>query len=183
MTLLGRNGAGKTTTLEVDHGHPRQAHAARSRSTGARRSACRRARSPGSASATARRSAASSRASSVEENLMLPPRVQPGGLSVEQIFELFPNLQGAAVEPGHQAVGRRAADAGDRPHPAHRRQAPAARRADRGAGAGDRPADRPHHRPAEDARASPSCWSSRTSASPRRSPTGTTSSSRAGSST
>ncbi len=50
--------------------------------------------------------------------------------------------EGAPREPGHQAVRRRAADARDRPHPAHRRAPAAARRADRGAGAGDRPADR-----------------------------------------
>ena len=49
-------------------------------------------------------------------------------------------------EPGHQALGRRAADARDRAHPAHRRAPAAARRADRGPGAGDRPADRPHDR-------------------------------------
>ena len=30
---------------------------------------------------------------SVEENLMLPPQVKPGGLPVEQIFTLFPNLK------------------------------------------------------------------------------------------
>ncbi len=29
----------------------------------------------------------------VEENLLLPPQVKPGGLSLEQIFQLFPNLQ------------------------------------------------------------------------------------------
>ena len=52
---------------------------------------------------------------SVEENLMLPPQVKPGGLSVEQIFELFPNLkerlksQGTKLSGGEQqmlAIGR-----------------------------------------------------------------------------
>ncbi|TIO38902.1 MAG: ATP-binding cassette domain-containing protein, partial [Mesorhizobium sp.] len=52
---------------------------------------------------------------SVEENLMLPPQVRPGGLSVEQIFELFPNLkerlssQGTKLSGGEQqmlAIGR-----------------------------------------------------------------------------
>src|SRR3546814_8489910 len=40
------------------------------------------------------------------------------------------------------AVRRRAADAGDRPHPTHRCQFAAARRADRRAGTGHRAADR-----------------------------------------
>jgi branched-chain amino acid transport system ATP-binding protein len=51
----------------------------------------------------------------VEENLMLPPQVKPGGLSVEQIFTLFPNLkerlksQGTKLSGGEQqmlAIGR-----------------------------------------------------------------------------
>ena len=55
-----------------------------------------------------------------------------------------PEPQGAGREPGHEALRRRAADAGDRAHPAHRGEPAAARRADRGTGAGDRAADRPH---------------------------------------
>jgi branched-chain amino acid transport system ATP-binding protein len=52
---------------------------------------------------------------SVEENLMLPPVVKPGGMSVEEIFELFPNLkerlnsQGTKLSGGEQqmlAIGR-----------------------------------------------------------------------------
>ena len=52
---------------------------------------------------------------SVEENLMLPPQVKPGGLPVEQIFTLFPNLkerlksQGTKLSGGEQqmlAIGR-----------------------------------------------------------------------------
>jgi branched-chain amino acid transport system ATP-binding protein len=52
---------------------------------------------------------------SVEENLELPPRVRPGGLTLEQIFELFPNLeerlasQGTKLSGGEQqmlAIGR-----------------------------------------------------------------------------
>jgi branched-chain amino acid transport system ATP-binding protein len=52
---------------------------------------------------------------SVEENLILPPQVKPGGLSLEQIFELFPNLrerlasQGTKLSGGEQqmlAIGR-----------------------------------------------------------------------------
>jgi branched-chain amino acid transport system ATP-binding protein len=52
---------------------------------------------------------------SVEENLMLPPRVLPGGLPVERIYQLFPNLrerlssQGTKLSGGEQqmlAIGR-----------------------------------------------------------------------------
>jgi branched-chain amino acid transport system ATP-binding protein len=51
----------------------------------------------------------------VEENLMLPPEVAPGGLALQQIFELFPNLrerlrsQGTKLSGGEQqmlAIGR-----------------------------------------------------------------------------
>ena len=51
----------------------------------------------------------------VEENLVLPPRVQPGGLTLDAIFELFPNLkerlrsQGTKLSGGEQqmlAIGR-----------------------------------------------------------------------------
>src|SRR6202043_1754071 len=52
---------------------------------------------------------------SVEENLLLPPQVRPGGLTLERIFELFPNLrerlssQGTKLSGGEQqmlAIGR-----------------------------------------------------------------------------
>ncbi len=52
----------------------------------------------------------------VQENLLLPPQVRPGGLSLDQIFELFPNLkerlgssQGTKLSGGEQqmlAIGR-----------------------------------------------------------------------------
>jgi branched-chain amino acid transport system ATP-binding protein len=47
----------------------------------------------------------------VEENLMLPPQVRPGGLSLDRIFELFPNLkerlgssQGTKLSGGEQQM-------------------------------------------------------------------------------
>src|SRR6185503_20263626 len=52
---------------------------------------------------------------SVEENLLLPPVVKPGGLSLEDIYRLFPNLeerrrsQGTKLSGGEQqmlAIGR-----------------------------------------------------------------------------
>jgi branched-chain amino acid transport system ATP-binding protein len=52
---------------------------------------------------------------SVEENLLLPPKVRDGGLAVDQIYQLFPNLserrtsQGTKLSGGEQqmlAIGR-----------------------------------------------------------------------------
>src|SRR5574340_1630256 len=51
----------------------------------------------------------------VEENLLLPPQVRPGGFTVSEIFQLFPNLkerlrsQGTKLSGGEQqmlAIGR-----------------------------------------------------------------------------
>ena len=42
---------------------------------------------------------------SVEENLMLPPRVADGGMSVQEIYALFPNLQERRNSPGTKLSG------------------------------------------------------------------------------
>ena len=47
---------------------------------------------------------------SCEENLMLPPKIGPGGMSVEEIYEMFPNLkerrnsQGTRLSGGEQQM-------------------------------------------------------------------------------
>jgi branched-chain amino acid transport system ATP-binding protein len=41
----------------------------------------------------------------VEENLLLPPQVRPGGLSVPAIYELFPNLKERLKSPGTRLSG------------------------------------------------------------------------------
>src|SRR5471030_3356338 len=114
VTLLGRNGAGKTTTLRSimgivgkrtgtvrfeDHetvGRPSDAIARM-----------------GLAYCPEERGIFSSL--NVEENLMLPPAVKPGGMSLEEIYTLFPNLkerrrsQGTKLSGGEQqmlAIGR-----------------------------------------------------------------------------
>jgi branched-chain amino acid transport system ATP-binding protein len=114
VTLLGRNGAGKTTTLKSIMGIVSQR-------TGSVRHEGREliklssnviARS-GIAFCPEERGIFASL--DVEENLLLPPAVKPGGLSVEQIFTLFPNLkerlhsQGTKLSGGEQqmlAIGR-----------------------------------------------------------------------------
>lgn len=42
---------------------------------------------------------------SVMENLMLPPQVAEGGMSLDEIFELFPNLQERRNSPGTRLSG------------------------------------------------------------------------------
>ncbi len=42
---------------------------------------------------------------SVEENLMLPPKVAEGGMSAEEIYALFPNLQERRNSPGTKLSG------------------------------------------------------------------------------
>src|SRR5690349_14812910 len=114
VTLLGRNGAGKTTTLRAIMGI-----------VGRREGAIvfegeeivnlpsNRIARRGIAYCPEERGIFSSL--SVFENLMLPPIVREGGLTVEQIFELFPNLkerrasQGTKLSGGEQqmlAIGR-----------------------------------------------------------------------------
>ena len=114
VTLLGRNGAGKTTTLKAIMGILGKRRG--SVQFGGRELIGLPARAiakAGIAICPEERGIFASL--SVEENLMLPPRVLPGGLSVERIFELFPNLkerlssQGTKLSGGEQqmlAIGR-----------------------------------------------------------------------------
>ena len=115
VTLLGRNGAGKTTTLKsimgiVGHrtGSVRfQAEELIGRNSDQIARA-------GVAFCPEERGVFSSL--NVEENLLLPPVVKPGGLSLDRVFELFPNLkerlgssQGTKLSGGEQqmlAIGR-----------------------------------------------------------------------------
>ena len=182
VTLLGRNGAGKTTHAARHHGPgrpPDRLHPLRGAGDD-------RACSPdaigraGIAYCPEERGIFASL--DVTENLHAAAAwCAPGGLDLHDDLRAVPEPQGARAQPGHEALGRRAADAGDRPHPAHRRAAAAAGRADGGAGAGDRAADRRHDPARSSSAASPCCWWSRTSASPRPSPTATTSWSTGGS--
>ena len=109
VTLLGRNGAGKTTTLKsimgvmakrkgsvVFDGHE---------TIGLPSRAIARL---GIGYVPEERGIYSSL--SVEENLLLPPQVKPGGLTLDQIFTLFPNIkerlksQGTKLSGGEQQM-------------------------------------------------------------------------------
>ena len=114
VTLLGRNGAGKTTTLKSIMGMVgRRQGSIKFRNTELVPLPSNRIARLGIAFCPEERGIFASL--DVEENLMLPPQVAPGGLSVEQIFTLFPNLrerlrsQGTKLSGGEQqmlAIGR-----------------------------------------------------------------------------
>ena len=114
VTLLGRNGAGKTTTLKSIMGVvPRREGSVTYEGRETIRLPSNRIAREGIAWVPEERGIFASL--SVEENLMLPPRVRDGGLTVDQIYELFPNLrerrrsQGTKLSGGEQqmlAIGR-----------------------------------------------------------------------------
>jgi len=114
VTLLGRNGAGKTTTLKSIMGVvPRRQGSVMFEQQETVRLPSNRIAHLGIAWCPEERGIFSSL--NVEENLMLPPKVRDGGLSVEQIYKLFPNLlerrksQGTKLSGGEQqmlAIGR-----------------------------------------------------------------------------
>jgi branched-chain amino acid transport system ATP-binding protein len=114
VTLLGRNGAGKTTTLKSIIGilQKRRGSVVFDGAETIRLPSRAIARL-GVGYVPEERGIFASL--SVEENLILPPQVKPGGLTLDQIFELFPNLrerlssQGTKLSGGEQqmlAIGR-----------------------------------------------------------------------------
>ena len=114
VTLLGRNGAGKTTTLKSIMGMVERREGS-IRLQGGERSklSSNRIANLGIAICPEERGIFASL--NVEENLLLPPEVAAGGLSLERIYELFPNLkerlksQGTKLSGGEQqmlAIGR-----------------------------------------------------------------------------
>ena len=104
VTLLGRNGAGKTTTLRSVMGViGRRQGSVRFEGTETIRAPSRVIARAGIGYCPEERGIFASL--SVEENLMLPPVVRPGGLSREAIFELFPNLRERLSNPGTKLSG------------------------------------------------------------------------------
>jgi branched-chain amino acid transport system ATP-binding protein len=104
VCLLGRNGAGKTTTLRAVMGllGKRQGHIAiNGRNT--------QGMVPediarlGVAYCPEERGIFASL--DVEENLLLPPVLMPGGMAVDEIYTLFPNLQLRRRSPGTRLSG------------------------------------------------------------------------------
>ncbi len=105
VTLLGRNGAGRTTTLRAIMGL-----------TGTRKGSIKLAGTETLELPTHRvahlgvgycpEERGIFASLSCEENLMLPPRVSDsGGMSVDEIYAMFPNLKERAKSPGTRLSG------------------------------------------------------------------------------
>jgi branched-chain amino acid transport system ATP-binding protein len=105
VTLLGRNGAGKTTTLKSVMGIVgKRSGSVRFRGRETIGLPSDRIARLGVALCPEERGVFASL--SVQENLTLPPRVAPtGGLSLGQIFTLFPNLKERLKSPGGKLSG------------------------------------------------------------------------------
>ena len=104
VTLLGRNGAGKTTTLKSIMGMlaQRKGSIAYEGRELIRLKSNRIARQ-GIAYCPEERGIFSSL--NVRENLMLPPKVRAGGLGIDDIYKLFPNLQERSASQGTKLSG------------------------------------------------------------------------------
>ncbi|QOF75550.1 ABC transporter ATP-binding protein (plasmid) [Aminobacter sp. SR38] len=104
VTLLGRNGAGKTTTLRTIMGVVRKR-----RGNVLYGGADILALAPHKVSRLGIGYVPEERgifsSLSVIENLMLPPVSLPGGMSIEEIYELFPNLRGRNRTSGTRLSG------------------------------------------------------------------------------
>ena len=104
VTLMGRNGAGRTTTLRAVVGL-----------TGTRKGSIKihgeesiklpphRIAHLGVGYCPEERGIFASL--SAEENLMLPPTVGPGGMGLDEIYAMFPNLKERANSPGTRLSG------------------------------------------------------------------------------
>jgi branched-chain amino acid transport system ATP-binding protein len=104
VTLLGRNGAGKTTTLKCIMGMiPRREGSIRFEGAELVGLPPERVARLGIAFCPEERGIFASL--NVEENLLLPPQVRPGGLGLAQIYELFPNLKERLASQGTKLSG------------------------------------------------------------------------------
>ncbi|MBZ7923426.1 ABC transporter ATP-binding protein [Ensifer adhaerens] len=104
VTLLGRNGVGKTTTLRSIMGIVRK-RKGEIRFAGAdlMKVPLHRVAHHGLGFIPEERGIFSTL--SVHENLLLPPAVASGGMTVDEIFELFPNLYERRSSPGTKLSG------------------------------------------------------------------------------
>ena len=104
VTLLGRNGAGKTTTMRAIMGLIRNRRGSiRYEGTETIGLAPHRIARLGIAYCPEERGIFSSL--NVRENLLLPPVVKPGGMSLEEVYDLFPRLKERASSQGTKLSG------------------------------------------------------------------------------
>ena len=109
VTLLGRNGAGRTTTLRAILGLTgRREGSVKIDGVESIAMPTHRIAHLGVGYCPEERAIFSSL--SAEENLMLPPTLMPGGMSVDEIYQMFPNLaerrhsQGTRLSGGEQQM-------------------------------------------------------------------------------
>eukprot|EP01012_Entosiphon_sulcatum_P052412 TRINITY_DN7203_c0_g1_i1.p1 TRINITY_DN7203_c0_g1~~TRINITY_DN7203_c0_g1_i1.p1 ORF type:complete len:241 (-),score=68.52 TRINITY_DN7203_c0_g1_i1:118-840(-) len=104
VTLLGRNGAGKTSTMRAIMGiMGKRTGSIRFQGTELIGMAQHKIPRLGIGYVPEERGIFSSL--NVDENLTLPPVIKPGGMTVEQIYDLFPNLKGRGTTQGTRLSG------------------------------------------------------------------------------
>jgi branched-chain amino acid transport system ATP-binding protein len=104
VTLLGRNGAGRTTTLKAILGlTDRRAGSVRVGGTEATDLPPHRIARLGMGYCPEERGIYASL--SVEENLRLLPALGPGGISIDELYAMFPNLAERRQSPGTRLSG------------------------------------------------------------------------------
>jgi branched-chain amino acid transport system ATP-binding protein len=104
VTLLGRNGAGRTTTLKSILGLVgRRTGSVMVNGSETANLATHKIAHLGIGYCPEERGIFASL--SCEENLMLPPAVASGGMSVEEIYDMFPNLKERRNSPGMRLSG------------------------------------------------------------------------------
>ncbi|MGR9172858.1 ABC transporter ATP-binding protein [Rhizobium sp. KDH_Rht_773_N] len=104
ITILGRNGVGKTTTLRTITGivHSRRGKISFA-GTDMMQVPLHRTAHKGIGFVPEERGIFATL--TVSENLMLPPVVAPGGMSLDEIYELFPNLYERRTSSGTKLSG------------------------------------------------------------------------------
>jgi branched-chain amino acid transport system ATP-binding protein len=104
VSLLGRNGAGRTTTMRAIVGLTgRRTGSIQVRGQEAIKLPPHKVARLGVGYCPEERGIFASL--SAEENLMLPPVVGEGGMSVDEIYDMFPNLKERAASPGTRLSG------------------------------------------------------------------------------
>ena len=104
VTLLGRNGAGRTTTLRAIMGLVgKRTGSIQINGVETVRMAPHQIARLGMGYCPEERAIMTSL--SCQENLMLPPKVADGGMSVDEIYEMFPNLLSRKNSPGGRLSG------------------------------------------------------------------------------
>ena len=104
VSVLGRNGAGRTTTMRAIVGLTgKRTGSIRIRGTEAINLPPHKVARLGLGYCPEERGIFASL--TAEENLMLPPTIAEGGMSVAEIYEMFPNLKERANSPGTRLSG------------------------------------------------------------------------------